>query len=105
MMTKLVLRRYIVVVILILMTVVSASGLAPVANFTSNVTSGSIYPLVVKFTDTSTNTPILWNWSFGDGRYSTNQNPTYHYAVAGKYNVSLTSTNGYGANTTTKQTI
>lgn len=42
MMTKLVLRRYIVVVILILMTVVSASGLAPVANFTSNVDRKSV---------------------------------------------------------------
>jgi PKD repeat protein len=79
------------------------SGL-PSANFTSNVTTGSIYPLVVQFNDTSNitlDTPT-WNWSFGDGRYNNSRNATYKYAVAGKYTVSLTVTNSSGTNTTTK---
>lgn len=35
----------------------------PTANFTSNVTSG-VDPLAVQFTDTSTNAPTAWGWSF-----------------------------------------
>ena len=37
----------------------------PVANFTSNVTSGSS-PLALQFNDSSTNTPTSWLWNFGD---------------------------------------
>jgi PKD repeat protein len=72
------------------------------ANFTSNTTTSAIYPLVVQFTDTSVGAPSSWNWSFGDGRYSTLQNPVYQYAVAGKYTVILNATNAYGSNTSTK---
>jgi PKD repeat protein len=36
---------------------------APIANFTANVTSGAV-PLPVSFTDTSTNSPTSWNWSY-----------------------------------------
>ena len=53
-------------------TIIAAN--APVANFISNVTSGTS-PLTVQFTDTSTKLPTSWNWSFGDGNYSTLQNP------------------------------
>ena len=37
----------------------------PVANFSSNVTTGNT-PLSVQFTDLSENA-TEWNWSFGDG--------------------------------------
>ncbi|WP_319507323.1 PKD domain-containing protein [uncultured Methanolobus sp.] len=37
----------------------------PVANFTSNVTSGAV-SLSVSFTDLTTNSPIGWAWYFGD---------------------------------------
>lgn len=47
---------------------------APVADFTSNPTSGNS-PLTVTFTDTSTNNPTSWLWDFGDGTTSTQQNP------------------------------
>ncbi|MEZ5335295.1 MAG: PKD domain-containing protein [Methanolobus sp.] len=73
----------------------------PVANFTSNVTSGVI-PLVVSFTDTSSNDPTVWLWSFGDGNTSTSQNPTHTYVTAGTYNVSLVATNLAGADQLTQ---
>jgi len=88
-------------------TWVNVSPPPPTANFTSNVTIGIVYPMVVQFNDTSINTPTMWNWSFGDGRWfnttdSSLRNTTYQYSVAGKYKVNLTVNNSYGSNTTSK---
>jgi PGF-pre-PGF domain-containing protein len=60
----------------------------PSANFYSNVTSGNI-PLTVQFCDTSTGSPASWNWNFGDGYTSTEQNPVHTYCSAGTFNVDL----------------
>jgi PKD repeat protein len=70
---------------------------APVAGFTSNVTSGSV-PLAVQFNDTSTGSVAMWNWSFGDNSWfnttdSAARNATYTYTAPGAYTVSLTVTN------------
>lgn len=74
----------------------------PVANFSRTPSSGTA-PLTVHFTDQSSNNPTSWSWSFGDGTYSTSQNPPDHvYTVAGTYNVSLTVTNPAGQNTRTR---
>jgi PGF-pre-PGF domain-containing protein len=78
-----------------------AVAIAPVANFSSNVTSGAV-PLSVSFTDESSNDPISWFWDFGDGANSTVQNPTHTYASAGTYAVSLNSTNVAASNTSTQ---
>jgi parallel beta-helix repeat protein len=75
--------------------------LLPVANFSSNVTSGTV-PLSVGFTGKSTGTPTGWNWSFGDGTSSTQQNPVHTYSEAGNYTVTLTASNAAGSNTVTK---
>ncbi|WP_406656130.1 PKD domain-containing protein [Methanolobus sp. ZRKC2] len=83
-------------------TFTTASGpLAPVANFTSNVTSGAT-PLTVGFSDLSTNTPTSWLWDFGDGNTSTDQDPIHTYASVGTYNVSLNATNVAGSNVNTQ---
>ena len=66
----------------------------PVANFSSNVTSGYA-PLSVQFTDLSENA-TEWNWNFGDGTTSTEQNPTHTYLSAGTYTVNLTVSNANG---------
>ena len=76
---------------------VTAAIVAPVASFTSNITSGTV-PLTVQFTDTSTNSPTSWNWSFGDSSYSTIQNPAHTYSSTGSYSVSLNATNAAGSN-------
>jgi PKD repeat protein len=76
-------------------------GLPPVASFTANPTSG-IAPLTVYFTDTSTNAPTSWSWTFGDGGTSPAQHPSHQYQNAGSYTVSLTATNAYGSDTNTR---
>lgn len=63
----------------------------PVADFVSSVDttcSGDVL-----FTDLSTNGPSQWNWDFGDGNTSTQQNPSHNYTSNGTYSVTLTATN------------
>ncbi|HET6255632.1 MAG TPA: PKD domain-containing protein [Puia sp.] len=69
---------------------------APVAQFTSNVTSGCA-PLGIKFTDQSTNNPTSWEWSFGNGQTSSQQNPTVVYTQPGTYTITLIVKNASGA--------
>ncbi|HVP95003.1 MAG TPA: PKD domain-containing protein, partial [Methanoregulaceae archaeon] len=71
---------------------------APVASFITNTSSGNA-PLTVQFNDTSINTPLIWNWNFGDGNTSTAQNTTHTFG-AGMWIVQLNATNTYGSNTT-----
>ncbi len=78
-----------------------SSGEAPVANFSATPTSGTA-PLNVIFTDQSENNPISWQWNFGDGNASTQQNPSHTYNSDGYFNVSLTVTNDDGSDTETK---
>ena len=81
--------------------VVSAVSTIPVASFLSTAVSGTV-PCTVQFLDYSTNTPVSWVWSFGDGNTSTLQNPSHTYLAAGTYTVTLTATNTAGSNTATK---
>jgi PKD repeat protein len=62
-------------------------GLAS-ARFTSDVTEGAA-PLTVNFTDQSPYSPTAWDWDFGTGDVSTDQNPTYVYNNPGIFDVSL----------------
>jgi PGF-pre-PGF domain-containing protein len=68
----------------------------PTANFSSNPVSG-FAPLEVHFTDTSQN-EAGWNWDFGDGYTSTEQNPTHTFFSAATYTVNLTVSNANGIN-------
>src|SRR5205085_3892658 len=43
----------------------------------------------IKFIDASYHS-TSWNWDFGDGTFSTLQNPTKNYAAPGLYTVTLT---------------
>lgn len=94
--------------IMVMVLAVALSGLAaaagasvPVGSFTANITSGE-NPLAVQFIDTSTNGPIKWFWSFGDGGTSAESDPVHTYTVDGKYTVTLTVTNIEGSNSVTK---
>lgn len=75
----------------------------PVAEFTANVTSGTV-PLVVRFTDTSTGVvPTSWYWDTGDGIYSKHaMNATHTFTKPGIYNITLTVANEAGNSTVTK---
>jgi PKD repeat protein len=70
----------------------------PVANFYAMPTNGAA-PLTVNFFDTSTNYPMAWNWSFGDGVNSTTQSPSHVYSTPGTYTVTLSAWNTNGTNT------
>ena len=63
----------------------------PVAAFTVSLTDGD-----ATFSDASTNDPTEWNWDFGDGSSSTDQNPVHHYAP-GTYTVTLVAANEAGS--------
>lgn len=72
------------------------------ASFTLTPSSGPA-PLTVQFTDTSTGGPVGWNWQFGDGAASTEQNPSHTYTAAGTYNVQLSARDSAGeASTVTR---
>lgn len=49
----------------------------------------------VEFAGSATSSPNAWEWDFGDGNYSSEQNPTHHYDAPGDYTVSLRAANAY----------
>jgi PKD repeat protein len=72
----------------------------PLADFSSDIRftcNDSIH-----FYDLSSNNPTSWNWSFGDGGTSTQQNPVYKYNNPGTYNVALTAANAGGSSSKIK---
>lgn len=68
-----------------------------VADWSSSATN-----LDVDFTDASSaaGSIVSWDWDFGDGNVSTDQNPSHSYAAANTYTVCLTVTDDAGCSTT-----
>ena len=68
----------------------------PTVNFNASSTTGC-FPKSVQFTDMSTagmgNTNVTWQWDFGNGSTSTQQNPVALYTSAGSFTVTLKVTN------------
>jgi PKD repeat protein len=64
-------------------------------------------PLDVDFLDVSVTTPTgpitAWDWDFGDGGSSTEQNPSHQYPEVGTYTVTLTVDTASGSDTETKE--
>jgi len=78
-------------------------GIAPVAQFDAHYAFSTV-PTKVMFVDSSLGTiPMTYEWDFGDGVTSTEQNPTHTYLQRGTYTVSLTVKNGYGTSTAIKR--
>lgn len=73
----------------------------PLASFIGDPVAGE-EPLIVQFTDISTNGPASWFWNFGDENTSNSQNPKHTYSEHGTYTVSLTVSNTNGSSTETK---
>ncbi len=89
---------------------VSANGgenTSPTAAFSfspSDPTAGAS----VSFTDESTDPDgeiASWDWSFGDGAFSTEQNPSHTYNAADTYEVTLTVTDDDGATGSVTQEV
>ncbi|MDQ1251876.1 MAG: hypothetical protein QG646_987, partial [Euryarchaeota archaeon] len=71
----------------------------PEASFRTNISLGNA-PLSVQFNDTS-KYATNWNWVFGNGDTSTEQNPVYTYLQAGNYTVTLEAINENGSSSST----
>lgn len=62
----------------------------------------------ITFTDTTqsgSDSLTTWNWTFGDGMTSTQQNPIHVYSAAGEYDVTLIVAGQSGCSDTIMQTI
>ncbi len=75
-----------------LIQIVNVPSALPVASFTYSETEN----YTIHFQDRSTNSPILWEWNFGDGASDTVQNPIHQYSSVGNYNVTFKVTNNAG---------
>ncbi len=73
----------------------------PIANFTTNILK-DLTTLSVQFIDTSSGTPTIWSWDFGDGSASNNENPIHTYENPGNYTINLTVSNGSGTSNQTE---
>lgn len=73
-----------------LQSIFSHCGERPVAAFT-DLPDPSAADEDVQFTDTSTPTAYIsfWQWDFGDGETSNDQNPVHAYSTNGEYTVTL----------------
>ncbi len=73
-------------------TNVQAISIQPTASFTN----GTACVGATNFINLSTNNPQNSLWKFGDGTFSTFQNPTHIYTAAGNYTVTLVAINSCG---------
>jgi len=77
----------------------------PVADFSGTPTTGGA-PLEVHFSDLSIAQPecpiTTWNWIFGDGQTSGDQNPVHTYNANGQYTVTLQVYNAIGGDAESK---
>ncbi len=72
----------------------------PTAQFSAFPTVAFCPPLLVNFTDLSAVNIVSWQWFFGDGSFSTLQNPAHVYTVPGVFDVTLIATNAFGCTDT-----
>jgi PKD repeat protein len=79
----------------------------PNAKFGANYTKSCSLGKTISFTDSSSNNPTSWSWSFPGGTpsSSTLQNPNIVYNTPGVYNVTLTAANANGSYTETKTAL
>lgn len=72
----------------------------PAANFSSPSKCINSNVLFTDQTIFSSGTLTSWNWNFGDGTISSDQNPIHSYAAWGTYNVQLIATSANGCRDT-----
>lgn len=74
---------------------ITVGGAGAPAAFTADKTGGCKSPTIINFKDQTTG-GTGWQWDFGDGTTSTDQNPSHTYTNLGKYNVTLNVTTNTG---------
>ena len=82
-------------------------NLKPTASFKCSVTEPHAGENL-QFTDTSEDLDgsiVSWHWEFGDGKTSTEQNPTHKYTETGTFTLQLMVTDDEGATATVSQSI
>ena len=78
-------------------------GVSPIADFSASYGYATV-PTTVTFRDMSSgSTPMTYQWDFGDGSTSTDQNPSHVYLMKGLYTVKLTVKNAYGTSIALKK--
>ncbi|TSD66831.1 PKD domain-containing protein [Inquilinus sp. KBS0705] len=78
----------------------------PGANF--NVKPDTVTSLpnyTFSFEDRTVGTPIVWDWTFGDGKASIDRNPVHTYADTGRYKVRLKVIDRLGCDSTITKTV
>lgn len=55
--------------------------------------------------DRTTGSPLAWEWSFGDGRTSSERNPVHQYESPGTYLVTLSASNGTFTSSRTRSVV
>ena len=71
----------------------------PFTAFTGNILAACKPPLTVQFSNTTTGA-VSYEWHFGDGATSNQQNPSYTYTNAGFFTDTLITTNANGCHDT-----
>ena len=76
-------------------------GMGPVADFRPVIAPYEMnkVPMTVLFIDQSERLPTSWQWDFGDGQTSSEQNPVHTYMQEATYTVTLTVKNNFGTDT------
>ncbi|MCR9173115.1 MAG: PKD domain-containing protein [bacterium] len=77
---------------------------APIANFSYNTNNGLNIGAVFNFINTSTNA-TSYDWDFGNGNTSIDEDPNNTYFANGNYLVTLTVENGLGCTDSTSEII
>lgn len=80
------------------------SGYKVESNFTFSPENVFLYDPRCQFTDYSRNA-LAWQWYFGDGDSSIDQNPLHYYQTHGKLEVILVTFNEYGCTDTLRKPI
>jgi gliding motility-associated-like protein len=92
--------------------IISDTELIPEFNYEVDLGGGSVLENAevqiqepVQFLDVSSGKIIIWNWDFGDGTSSSEQNPTHEYQSKGIYTVTLTTIDEFGCVDTFERTL
>lgn len=72
----------------------------PCPNF--DFTVASLCDANVNFVDQTNNNPISWQWDFGDGSFSSIENPSHTYTTNGNFQVKLVVCNAFGCDSITQ---